>query len=408
MAILGNYSTAEKLVLIDRAMLKLSSVTDKGSSFEFVSQLKIELELTYRDFVFVLTRALYKLGFPEVFGDCLNREYKQGFSSDPQVSVLLCNYYLANNEIDSVYRVISEVFDDVNSEWVKLELVEVLCDAHLWDLAANKLPYLSFSGDASKNKYKKIKKRIELSLLFDNSPNINVYYINLDKDDIKRERMERRLQTCSVKYVRVPGVLAKNLPEYAQKKLHRSYIMKNQVGALGCFLGHINALERIVKDDADFGLVLEDDAYFFYRPSEYILEKILIQGYDLVYVNSRMMKRDHVYETPLNIDPILLRLSILSDGISGWGGDGYVVTKNGAKLLLDNFSHDLAIGHYDGQLGAYGLIGSEVVACNKATKLAENLLKRLSRKSAFVKCGCLDFPMVSFKEYGSSSRVSNS
>ena len=401
------FSSSEKKEYVDSVVEELKIKNEK-ESLEYFEKLKSETFFSYKDFLVLSVRAYNKAGFLDACNKFLKIEYESKPHQDPIVVVCYASSFLPINDIDSLQKLVCDNFDSIESEWIKLELVELLCDAHCWDIAVDKLPLLTYSGNASKSKYLKIKSRIEMSAKYDEATDIDVFYINLDKDSEKRVRIQSHLSSCLKNFTRVPGVLAKNLPHFARERLHRSHVLKKQVGALGCFLAHVNALEKVVENNVEVALIIEDDAFFYYRPSKYVINEILKSGCDLIYVNSRMMKRDDLFETPLNVDPVSSRLSIISDSISGWGGDGYIVTNYGARLLLENFSHDLGLGHYDGQLGAYGLIGVDFPVVNKATKVGMNLVNRFSRKSTRINCGCLDFPLISFKEYGSSSRLVNS
>lgn len=400
-------SPLEKKDFVSRVASNLEG-QDFNGALDYFSFLKKDNFFPYKDFIVLTSRAYNKAGFSYVCSHFLKKEYEENVAEFPGLASCYAEALLASNSIVEFKKVVSENFDLIEAEWTKLELVELLCDAHCWNEACDWLPQLTYSGDASRNKYNKIKTRISMTMQYDKEPEIEVLYINLDKDTVKKERIEKHLSECVTSFTRVPGVLAKNLPALARKKLHRSSILDKQVGALGCFLAHINALERVIEQKFQVALIMEDDAYFYYLPSEYAINEILKNEYDVVYVNSRMMKRDSRFETPLNVDPIHKRLSILDDSISGWGGDGYLVTNSGARKLLENFSYDLGLGHYDGQLGAYGLIEKNVPVTNKATRVGMNFARKMSKKSSMIKCGCLDFPLVSFKEYTNSSRISNS
>lgn len=406
---LFKYSSSEKKELVNSFFSFLILTESEEGAFDVVDKLKNKSDLSYRGFMTILKLALYKAGFPVFFKNVLLNEFFKNGESDPVASVVFCEYLLANNASDEVIEVVSSSFCSTScDEWTKLELVEALCDAHFWKEASYYSSFLTSSGAASKNKLKKIKTRIGLSLKFDGKPEIPTYYINLDQDKIKRERMESRLDKAVIRYSRVPGVVAKYLPEYARSKLHRSDLMSKQPGALGCFLAHISALEKVVMDDVDVALILEDDAFFYYKPSKFSISRILKGSYDLIYVNNKMMNQESDFGSSLNVDPIMSRILDFPDKMSGWGAYGYIVTKSGAIKLLKNIHNDLGVGHFDGQLGAYGLVGLNVPTKNKAAKIENEFLKRFSKSSLHIKCGCLDFPLVSYKDYGASSRVVNS
>lgn len=406
----SKYGKSKIKDLIKDLARSLEGNANEGYVMRAIAGLEVDLnpEISRKDFLFVVQEVLNKLKLFTLSAAYMQDQFDQKFKKEQHIIVNYARSLLVINEACLIHRLVHDYFDEVESEWLRLELVEILCDAHQWKLAVEKFSRLTYSGNASKLKYKKIKSRIEASLLYDKKPDIEVFYINLDQDLLKRRELESHLSQTVENFTRVPGVLAKTLPSFARSKLHRSHLMTVQVGALGCLLAHISALEKIVESEAKVALVLEDDAYFYYKPSQHAVNAILANDFDLIYVNSRMMRRDQAWERPFNAEPIASRLSVLPDEQSGWGGDGYILTKAGAQMLLDNFSNDLGLGHFDGQLGSYGLIGADFTPENKAQKIGASFVSRFSKKSTHIRCGCLDFPLVSVKPYVGSSRVENS
>src|SRR5690242_5448028 len=60
--------------------------------------------------------------------------------------------------------------------------------------------------------------------------------------------------------VKVDGVIGASLPDGLCLALTTDPNSVNNKGAIGCFLAHVRAWEHIQKLDADYALVLEDDA----------------------------------------------------------------------------------------------------------------------------------------------------
>ena len=98
------------------------------------------------------------------------------------------------------------------------------------------------------------------------------------------------------------------------------------------------------------------------------------------------------------------RLSMLPDIRKGWGGDGYILPKTGAQKILDNFSLDRIIGHFDGQLGSYCIdktLGIEPK--NKALAIAEGFNRKFKGGNVLVG-KTLNFPMIHTVNFSVSSR----
>ena len=90
---------------------------------------------------------------------------------------------------------------------------------------------------------------------------LKVFYIALDIELEKIEKMERWLAETDLDYVRVPGKQFD--PEindnfYDQKKRLSRYGFELTVGELGCFLAHRDCWKRIV-DSRSMGVILESD-----------------------------------------------------------------------------------------------------------------------------------------------------
>lgn len=101
--------------------------------------------------------------------------------------------------------------------------------------------------------------------------NIPCYVVNLDSDTKKWEKVSRKLTSIGIKHERFPAVYGKSLsPEYIKESTYPSvyYNLKNgravdqdipTLGAIGCYLSHINIWKKFLASGEEKCLVFEDD-----------------------------------------------------------------------------------------------------------------------------------------------------
>ncbi len=97
---------------------------------------------------------------------------------------------------------------------------------------------------------------------------IDVFVINLKRSAHRRARMEKQLKACNVRYEFIEAVDGNQLSagEIAEAQARGSGIMekfprRNPLlpGEIGCALSHLQVYEKIVAEDRDYALILEDD-----------------------------------------------------------------------------------------------------------------------------------------------------
>jgi glycosyl transferase family 25 len=104
-----------------------------------------------------------------------------------------------------------------------------------------------------------------------------IYIINLERAAARYQAVCEGLRGVSVPVVRVPGVDGNALSdlvfwELTRKNRFSRPLLKTEAG---CYLSHLQCLKKIVEENLDFGIVLEDDAVF--SPD---FEKVLLELLD--------------------------------------------------------------------------------------------------------------------------------
>ncbi|HUC24744.1 MAG TPA: glycosyltransferase family 25 protein [Streptosporangiaceae bacterium] len=90
---------------------------------------------------------------------------------------------------------------------------------------------------------------------------MRAYVINLARSPDRRAHMTAELQKVGVPYEFVDGVDGQDLDLADPQVVHPSVLKPGwpSPGTAGCAFGHLRAYEKILADDLDWALVLEDD-----------------------------------------------------------------------------------------------------------------------------------------------------
>jgi len=150
-----------------------------------------------------------------------------------------------------------------------------------------------------------------------------IYYINLDHREDRRIHIERTLKDCGLK-----------------KISKRISAVKREIGVLGCVESHIIAIENFIESNLKYALIIEDDLLIkdkdnFKKDLSNIFENKL--DFDLVQISGNHLKLE-------DCDYDSLRKVIDSQTTSG-----YIITKDFAPILLNNFKESLELMNKDGK-----------------------------------------------------------
>jgi len=106
---------------------------------------------------------------------------------------------------------------------------------------------------------------------------VHIYYINLERSTLRRERLEKCLNLYDLSFKRIDAVDAENLTDdcvaeyYDHKNNPFRYFSVLKKSEIACFLSHRKALQEFVlNDEADFAILLEDDLEFVADPAPLI------------------------------------------------------------------------------------------------------------------------------------------
>lgn len=185
-----------------------------------------------------------------------------------------------------------------------------------------------------------------------NPPSILYLAINLPSSDKRREQVLAEGRKCGIDIQIVPAVAGKTLTEedlshYDRKARRKAYPFDLTPNEIACTLSHRKALRTFLDSEADFGVILEDDALLqpqFAEGLAWLTQKL--RGWQIAKLYTAEGKlysvgMDDVKDAPVR--PVFPKKVM-------WVSVGYLYTREGARRLLEGLEHfwlstDAQIGH---------------------------------------------------------------
>ena len=92
-----------------------------------------------------------------------------------------------------------------------------------------------------------------------------VFVINLDKSVARLERLKAEFERIGLDFERLPAVDGRKLSDnqilkhYSPELNRKKYFVPLSKPEIGLYMSHLKACERIISENLDFGIILEDD-----------------------------------------------------------------------------------------------------------------------------------------------------
>jgi GR25 family glycosyltransferase involved in LPS biosynthesis len=236
---------------------------------------------------------------------------------------------------------------------------------------------------------------------------LNCYVINLSRATDRWERISAQLlQLPYIDTKRHNAVEGRQLPRAARELLSADAGWASRAGEIGAFLSHVAVWEQIAANGST-ALVLEDDARLI-RAERLLPLVATLAGYQLVFANKRMCLLNKPND-PLTIEPVQAALPSLAVANHGVGGDGYLLTAEGARLLADAVQRDRFFGNVDWRLLRYGINEADAGSAGVSGTWLEKVLcthhnPRLPPAWGVVKTGVLSSAVVEARGFPSTIR----
>jgi hypothetical protein len=193
------------------------------------------------------------------------------------------------------------------------------------------------------------------------APRDILHVINLDSDTYRYATIEPQVAAIGYECWRVGAVRGLYLPDLLVSRIPGADTV--QKGTLGCFLSHVAAWEAILKSGEPAGFVVEDDSAIMPWFPRGIIGVVAGSGFDLVMCNQRIQADKQFEEDlrgePLRYSPLLDNVLARPFGYRAPGGEGYCLSANGARLLVENVQRGGIHGDVDWFIVMCGLTPEE-------------------------------------------------
>lgn len=198
-----------------------------------------------------------------------------------------------------------------------------------------------------------------------------IYAINRSTDAERLARFSAAAEAAGVSFTRIEAVDGHdaNAPFYLYRDLLPERFWGGETikpGAFGCYLSHAAAWRRMLADGAEMALICEDDAVLTGDPARLFAAARRRGDFDVIFANDRMSAWREA--AALKSDPKTMEVGALAARMTAKGlapGDGglskapgadaYLVSRAGARKLLDNLARDRVAAGVDWMILARAL-----------------------------------------------------
>ncbi len=192
-------------------------------------------------------------------------------------------------------------------------------------------------------------------------PGYAIYVVNMDRNTERMTELDRQFATSAPPRHRIPAVEGSRLPAAAVRRLAGDPAAPR--GTLGCFLSHAAAWEALLASGDEAALIVEDDVIPLLDLPRRLGGLNLPAGWDLVFVNDRLEpRRDFDAADAFTTQTLAATMQAFHPDDNATGGDGYLVSREGARKLLDWVARDGMADDVDWRMVAYGTTPDDVAA----------------------------------------------
>lgn len=164
------------------------------------------------------------------------------------------------------------------------------------------------------------------------SASIPTFFINRDCDEERRSSVCAHLSNAKMTAERVPGVEGLNVPDQFREFFFEGSALHSKLkpGEVGCYASHLVAMQRMLDQNLDYALILEDDAILPADTAEIVRDVIasMPKGWDLVHLCKDSNRAVKIISA-LDGDRQLVRYSRVPETTTG-----YLVSRSGARKFL--------------------------------------------------------------------------
>lgn len=226
---------------------------------------------------------------------------------------------------------------------------------------------------------------------------MKIFIINLEEDITRKKHMISICNQKKLNYEFIKAIKGSSYKDIQQCLLYKNETF-NQIhrylskGEIGCILSHRFIFNKIIKENINFALILEDDVNLLPQINKILCFDFNQLNFDIILLGYHGKSRENLILNTKFIQKLDSEISLHKLLENAYGTYGYIVSMKGAKKLL-SLTQDfiLPIDHYTGDPSKINLfcIPEQIVHINK-TLSDESLLTR-ERKEMIYKAKLLKF-----------------
>lgn len=171
-------------------------------------------------------------------------------------------------------------------------------------------------------------------------PKYKIFVINLDRAPDRLSFMEKQFAGLSLSFERLQACDGKTLTQDQIKNYYdaalnrRNFVRPLQPGQIGCYISHLTAWQKILDDQLDFAVILEDDVTILNNIEE-VLETLArhVEGWSYIRIQKGDRPRRILSRSSLGNFELLEEFKGLAEMF------GYALTKTTAQTLIEKRRH---------------------------------------------------------------------
>lgn len=389
--------------LIDNIDMRLAMLIKMGAAFGGSERLDIDVAALKRRYPDHDMREAHMaaLSYLQRYEEALSlaKASAQESPHDPQrLYALIQAYMVAGHPEQGIEACKQAISQPGLRKWARQTVLEILTEAGEFDWITNN----GFAANPARPDFFEPKPE---------TSDVPIYCISLDRDHLRLKTSRRFLETAGDLHI-VNGVLGSALPYYIRDVATKGQPDKMSAGEIGCAISHFRAWERIADelDPDEYALVTEDDARFIHGPGVGLAETIALarqRDAGLVFVNDRSC-RDAFANIPDRLELLdisngdLETLTPVDRPLPGWGGDGYLLSAEGARALIQAFQ---AVGHIGAVDWQMQMMSYPQLSINQRKPATRTIYDGLIARGEWpVLPGWVStIPIISFRDFGVSA-----
>ena len=178
------------------------------------------------------------------------------------------------------------------------------------------------------------------------SDEFEIYLINMPKNIDRLKNFEQSYANSDMSFKKFnvfPAIIGKelNIIDYVSPKAYTQLLISEKTGtrmhhydltrgAVGCYLSHLSIYKKIIENNLNYGIILEDDAIIandFYKRLLHGLN-VVPKDWDIFLLGVICLKCD-IGKEYINIERF-------------WGTHGYIINNQSAKKLIEYLDKPLS------------------------------------------------------------------